>query len=234
MNKPLYTRSILIGGVIAGALSGLPVIQAANCCCCCLWVILGGVIAAYVFVYNAQTFPRDGDGALVGLGAGAIAGIIASAMNAVTGYFSAPSYKSLEPLLTEVPPQFQEVVRQGLEQSVSLASTVFSMFMTIIVFSAVSALGGLIGIRIFRPLRMKQPTPPAWADYYWAGWQAPPPGWRGYYGPPPTAGPPWPGQGPADPGESSSGQNDDDRNDKPGPEGGGPASGSGPPAWGGQ
>ena len=57
-----------------GVLSALPLINAGNVCCC-LWVVSGGVVAAYVLQQN-QTAPiTPGDGALVGLLAGLIGAV---------------------------------------------------------------------------------------------------------------------------------------------------------------
>jgi len=37
----------LLGGTFLGILSALPIVSAANLCCC-LWVVAGGVLAAYL------------------------------------------------------------------------------------------------------------------------------------------------------------------------------------------
>ena len=58
----------LFGGLFIGVLSALPVIQAGNCCC--LWFTGGGVLAAYL---AHQQDPR----ASIGLGRGALAGLLA-------------------------------------------------------------------------------------------------------------------------------------------------------------
>ena len=52
-----------------GVLSALPIIAAGNVCCC-LWVVSGGVVAAYLFQQNQTTPITPADGALVGLLAG--------------------------------------------------------------------------------------------------------------------------------------------------------------------
>jgi len=61
-----------------GVLSALPIVSAGNICCC-LWVISGGLVAAYVFQQN-QTAPISAsDGALVGLLAGIFGALIHTA-----------------------------------------------------------------------------------------------------------------------------------------------------------
>ncbi len=43
---PCYTPALL-GGLFIGMLSALPIVSVGNCCCC-LWMIGGGVLAAYL------------------------------------------------------------------------------------------------------------------------------------------------------------------------------------------
>ncbi len=52
----------------------LPIVAAGNCCC--LWVVGGGVIAAYLFQQNHSAPITPGDGALVGLFAGLIGAFV--------------------------------------------------------------------------------------------------------------------------------------------------------------
>src|SRR5215475_16153060 len=61
----------LIGGRVMGVLSSLPLINLGNLCCC-LWVVSGGVVAAYLLQQNQTSPITPGDGALVGLFAGII------------------------------------------------------------------------------------------------------------------------------------------------------------------
>ena len=46
----------LWGGLFIGVLSALPLVNAGNCCCC-LWVVCGGVLAAYLRQQNSP--PRS-------------------------------------------------------------------------------------------------------------------------------------------------------------------------------
>ena len=40
--RPSYSQPAVIGGVIMGVLSALPIVSAGNVCCC-LWVVVGGL-----------------------------------------------------------------------------------------------------------------------------------------------------------------------------------------------
>ena len=50
----------LLGGLVLGVLSGLPLVNMGNACCC-LWVIAGGVIAAYLLQQRQSVPITSGD-----------------------------------------------------------------------------------------------------------------------------------------------------------------------------
>ena len=64
----------LLGGLVIGVLSALPVINLANCCCA--WVLFGGGLAAYLMQQQRPMPISPGDGALVGLLAGVIGAVV--------------------------------------------------------------------------------------------------------------------------------------------------------------
>ena len=65
---PSRTQPALLGGLVIGVLSALPVINIANCCCA--WILLGGALASFLMQQNHPERIGVGDGALVGLTAG--------------------------------------------------------------------------------------------------------------------------------------------------------------------
>ena len=65
----------LIGGLVAGVLSALPLINFLNACCC-LWVVGGGLVAAYLLQERDPNPIQVGDGALVGLMAGVVGAFV--------------------------------------------------------------------------------------------------------------------------------------------------------------
>ncbi len=73
MNDKL--KPALIGGVVLGLLSVIPIVSLGNVCCC-LWAILGGVLASYLYVKNSPTPASVGDGAILGAMAGLIGAVI--------------------------------------------------------------------------------------------------------------------------------------------------------------
>src|SRR5205823_9286446 len=61
-------------------LSALPIVSAANICCC-LWVVSGGLVAAYVFQQQHSAPISAADGALAGLLAGIFGALIHTALS---------------------------------------------------------------------------------------------------------------------------------------------------------
>jgi hypothetical protein len=71
------TKAAVIGGVVAGVLSGLPVISA----CCFLWAIAGGFLAIFMYMKNAPGPMMMGDAAKLG----AVAGVVGAIISALLG-----------------------------------------------------------------------------------------------------------------------------------------------------
>jgi hypothetical protein len=135
----------LAGGLVVGLLSALPVISAGNFCCC-LWIISGGVIAAYVFQHNQPAPITTGDGALVGL----LAGLVGAVIYLVVSIPVAPMERVLIERLVQtgnLPPRLQVYAAQNLRGAVRL---VVGFLLMLVVGSAFSTLGGVLGAVLFR------------------------------------------------------------------------------------
>ena len=66
---------MLVGALVMGVLSALPIIAVGNVCCC-LWVISGGVVAAYVLQQGQPQPITPADGAFVGFLAGLLGAFV--------------------------------------------------------------------------------------------------------------------------------------------------------------
>src|SRR5712692_1095781 len=150
-----------------GVLSALPIIYVGNACCC-LWVISGGVIAAYVLQQNQAAPMTPGDGALVGL----LAGLVGAAVHLV---LSIPIYIVMAPyeramaerfldMAGNMPPEMRDWIERLSRQGAAgiglilirrAAAFVFMLFAGAIF----STIGGVIGAMIF-----KKQTPPGVID----------------------------------------------------------------------
>ena len=141
-----------MGGLVGGALSALPIISAGNLCCC-LWIVSGGVVAAYVLQQNQATPVTPGDGAVAGLLAGIIAAFVSLIISIPISLLVAPTERLVLQRLLErmgnMPPEFREYARSGgrLGSGLRLILGFFVMLCLGMVFSTV---GGVLGAVIFR------------------------------------------------------------------------------------
>jgi hypothetical protein len=144
-------RPALVGGLVIGVLSALPIISAGNVCCC-LWVIGGGLVASYLLQQNQSAPLTAGDGAMVGLLAGVYGAII-------TTLLSIPITLIIGPLERQVIERLAEStgvsVGEYWSDTTSPAMFVVLGFVMLLVGSVFSTIGGLIGSAIFR----KPPQP---------------------------------------------------------------------------
>jgi hypothetical protein len=74
MNNKL--KPALLGGLIVGFLSAIHSLIPFIGFCCCIWSIVGGVLAAFLYIKGSSEPVKLGDGAIVGALAGVVGGII--------------------------------------------------------------------------------------------------------------------------------------------------------------
>ena len=72
-DSELMLKPMLIGGIVGGVLSAIPIISCLNCCC--LLYAGSGAITAYLITQKTMSLEME-DYALAGAGSGAIAGLI--------------------------------------------------------------------------------------------------------------------------------------------------------------
>jgi hypothetical protein len=151
---PPKFQPALLGGLFAGILSALPFVNIANCCC--LWVIAGGVIAAYVMQQNHPSPISIGDGAAVGFLAGVIGAIVAAAVSLPINMFLTPMLPGLSDSMwhsrRDMPPEVRDVMKQIPPWTLAVIGGAIFIVIELIF----STLGGLFGALIFR-----KPTPPS-------------------------------------------------------------------------
>jgi hypothetical protein len=164
-------RASLIGGATIGALSAVTVIPQIPFVrlICCVWAIVGGALAAYLYIKKSPTPASVGDGAIVGTLAGVIGSLIAF------GALMLVSFYMIDRTLFE-----EQIRRAGLNPerfSFSLIIMLIGIF-AILLQVILSLVGGIIGVSIFEQRRdggagsTPPPPPPYYGD----------PG--GYYPPP--------------------------------------------------
>jgi hypothetical protein len=151
MNASL-TQPALIGGLVVGVLSALPLIYVGNLCCC-LWIISGGVVAAYVLQQN-QTAPIvASDGALVGLLAGIAGAFVYLVVSIPINLAMAPLEQRIVQRLLEtmnnMPPELREYATRPTSAGMRIGSAIGSFVFMLFLGAVFSTIGGLLGTVIF-------------------------------------------------------------------------------------
>lgn len=152
----------LLGGVVIGVLSALPVINLANCCCA--WLLFGGGLAAYLVQQGRPDPISVGDGALVGLMAGAIGAVVWTLVSiplaAVLSPFQTDMVDQVLSNASDMPPEAREFL-EGLKTApVMGAMAIVGFFLTLCVTSVFGMIGGLFGALFFRKSAPPPPPPP--------------------------------------------------------------------------
>jgi hypothetical protein len=155
-------KPALIGGVVAGLLSVIPLVNLGNACCC-LWAILGGVIASYLYVKNSPTPASVGDGAITGAMAGAIAGLIGLVIGIPLSLATGGLMRGLLlSLIERMDPSQAEMFRTQMQAGETIAGAIVNGIILAVCLVVFSTLGGLIGIPLFekRKANVMPPPPP--------------------------------------------------------------------------
>jgi hypothetical protein len=166
--KPSKLMPALYGGIIMGAISGIPFVNLINCLCCA-GVLFGGFMA--VFFYKKDLTPNDppltnGDGLQLGVLAGvfgAVVGVLltviihfafGAASSEATGGIIMSLYDKLG-ILDKMPPEAVEQMQESMREQ---ALSPVSIILTFVIDPLFGLLGGLIGYAVFK---QKGPVAPA-------------------------------------------------------------------------
>jgi hypothetical protein len=148
-----------------GVLSALPIISAGNACCC-LWVVSGGVVAAYLFQQNRTMPLTPADGALVGLLAGLVGALVRTVVSIPIDLLVSPMEQAMLQRLLDrgtFPPEARDILerfgRRGVGGAYFILSHMVGLMFWLFVGGVFSTLGGLLGALIF-----KKQTPPGVVD----------------------------------------------------------------------
>jgi hypothetical protein len=158
----VFGQPVLIGGLVMGVLSALPIVSAGNVCCC-LWIVSGGLVAAFVLQQRRATPITPGDGAFVGLLAGVVGAfmyiVVKIPIDLVAAPFEHEVMQRVFDSMNNIPPE----VRQLMTSRAALGFSLVFGFVIMLVLGAIfSTLGGLLGAVLFR--KSAPPAAPAPAD----------------------------------------------------------------------
>jgi hypothetical protein len=161
-------QAALVGGLVTGVLSALPILSAGNICCC-LWIVTGGLVAAYVLQQEQSASITPADGMLVGLLAGLIGAVIQVALsipiNLIVGPMELAIVQRAMDMAGSMPPEVREAFdRFGRDGGANgaiffIAGRMVALAVSLFLGAVFSTLGGLIGAAIF-----KKPAAPGTFD----------------------------------------------------------------------
>lgn len=158
MNDKL--KPAMIGGVVIGLLSIIPIVNLGNVCCC-LWAILGGLLATYLYVKNSPVPASAGDGAILGAIAGAVGAVIIVILGIPISIIAGGITRELLIRLMEsVNPSQAEMVRAQMVAGESIAGAIVNGIILAVCVVIFSTLGGLIGVPIFEKRKRDTVMPP--------------------------------------------------------------------------
>ena len=165
--KPSFGQPALIGGVVMGVLSALPLVSLFNVCCCG-WVICGGVVAAYVLQQNTAAMITPGDGALVGLLAGLVGAFVAVFVSIPIDILVGPMERAFAERIVDMagsmPPEMRDFLdrySRGRADGAAffVVGKIVGLMFWLVAGAIFSTIGGALGALMF-----KKPPPPAVID----------------------------------------------------------------------
>jgi hypothetical protein len=143
MNNKL--KPALLGGLIVGLLSAIPILNY----CCCIWAIGGGALAGFLYIKSSPTPVPTGDGAIVG----ALAGVVGALIYLVIGLPIA--------FLVGTAAMEEQLARSGVQMPFSGAVLlVVGALIAALSLLVLATLGGLLSIPIFEKRKADGPPPP--------------------------------------------------------------------------
>jgi hypothetical protein len=176
MNDKL--KPAIIGGVILGILSALPAVNT----CCCIWALVGGLIAANLYIKASPNPVTPADGAILG----AIAGVVGVVLIFVLGIplqliFGTAMMSLMQGFVQNADPsqaaQMREMMAAG---GVGIGRAIVNALMYSVTAVIFSAVGGLLGVALFEKRKGGPGVPPPPPAGGGGGYGAPGGGGGGY------------------------------------------------------
>lgn len=158
MNDKL--KPAIIGGVVIGLLSIIPIVNLGNVCCC-LWAILGGLLATYLYVKNSAVPASPGDGAMLGAMAGAVGAVIIVIIGIPISIVAGGITRALLlSIMESANPSQAEMLRAQMEAGESIAGAIVNGIILAVLVVIFSTIGGLIGVPVFEKRKRDTGLPP--------------------------------------------------------------------------
>lgn len=140
------TKAAVIGGVVAGVLSGLPFVGG----CCFLWALAGGFLALFMYTKSVPGPIEMGDAAKLG----AMAGVIGAVISVVIGLpFFLLGIGASALSNSDLP-------NAGISTGIMAAGGVLGLVLKAVFVVVFAVLGAVIGAAIFGKKGAGAPPPP--------------------------------------------------------------------------
>jgi hypothetical protein len=158
-SSTIKLQPVVLGGLLIGVLSALPIVKA----CCCLWMICGGILTAYLMQNASVVAITVGDGALGGLMAGALGACISLVLSIPMRLMTAAPFQNEALRRFAENPDMPAWVRGMLDSSASPAAIavriVTGFFLMLVLGAVFSTVGGMVGAAIFAKKAPVVPPP---------------------------------------------------------------------------
>jgi hypothetical protein len=147
MNNKL--KAALLGGLLVGVFSAVHSLIPIVSMCCCIWSIIGGALAAFIYIKGSPTPVQMGEGAMVGGLAGVVGGVIYVII-----------YLPIA-ILWGMATMEEQLNRSGVQLpfSGSILMVVASIIGAVLII-LLATLGGVIGTAIFEKRKGGNAAPP--------------------------------------------------------------------------
>ena len=156
-------KPALVGGVVLGILSSLPVISIFNCVCCA-WVVAGGLLAAFLYVKASPRLVTLGRavplGLLTGIIGTVISGLFLIPLHFLTG--GAGILEQLQQAMTQmpnVPPETRRMLESlASREGAGTLIYAFGFIFMLLVFCLFAMAGSAIGVALFEKRKPGSPA----------------------------------------------------------------------------
>ena len=153
----------LVGGLFIGVLSALPLVNAGNCCCC-MWVIAGGVLAAYLRQQNSPYAVTSAEGAFVGFLAGLVGGVAGTLLSIPVDIMMGPFQHRFLDWVATMNPDIPSEIREMSERGIGPGVVAFKLVVGVVTGAVFGMIGGLLGVALFTKNKPARPDVPGRID----------------------------------------------------------------------
>jgi hypothetical protein len=165
VNDPKIWKPATIGGILLGVLTAIPGMDIG----CCIWIIGGGMLAAHLYVKEASSAVKLGQGILLGLLSGAIGTLIYAPVQLpiFLNFMKSPEFtKQLQHFIDTFPEMAGNDPKAMMDLASSEGFRAFAavMFLTLrlSLHCLLAMVGGGLGVAIFEKRSPGNPPPQSW------------------------------------------------------------------------